>query len=548
MNDCVIIGYHETELSADEPSLVVEDEGDLPVPVRNLRRSQLSIDGGFQSYLDALAYVRRDGQAESCAYTVAELPSLGTVYLANYLRSHGHSADFVNSFTFEQDRLAELLGDGPRSVAITTTFYMVPAPVIDIVRFVRERAPGVPIIVGGPLVDNNCRAHEHDVEHLQRFFDRVGADIYVWESQGEAALEAVVAALKAGGDATGIPNVFTRSGRAWTMSGRRPENNDLDECVVRWASFDPEVLGPTLSTRTARSCAFKCAFCDYPERAGGLTLASVDTVERELEELARMGVRRVAFIDDTFNVPTRRFKELCRMMVRRDFGIEWFSYFRCGHAREPEVYDLMHAAGCRGVLLGIESADDQVLRNMDKRATRAAYSYGIEQLRRRGIFVHASLVIGFPGETPDTVRRTIDFLDETGPDTFACNHWYYLHSTPVHHRAAEFDLRGKGYKWSHRTMDSRRAMEAADEIFASVTGAAWMPVTGLDFWGVPYMLGKGMTHAEIVRFLELAKPLTASRVARSSSTAVAAGQQQFEDFCRRLPLTAGRYRRTWSDA
>src|SRR5215471_19327860 len=123
MNDCVIIGYHETELADDDLSLVVEDEGDLPVPIRNLRRSKVSVDGGFWSYLDALAYVRRDGQAESCAYTVAELPSLGTVYLVNHLRSHGHSADFVNSFTFEQDRLAELLAGGPASVAITTTFY-----------------------------------------------------------------------------------------------------------------------------------------------------------------------------------------------------------------------------------------------------------------------------------------------------------------------------------------------------------------------------------------------------------------------------------------
>ena len=548
MNDCVVIGYHETEPSADELALVFEQEADLPAPIRSLMRTSVSVDGTFRSYLDALGHVRSRGRPESCAYTVAELPSLGTVYLVNYLRSRGHAADFVNSFTYEQDRLAELLADRPRSVAITTTFYMMPAPVIDIVRFVRERAPDVPIVVGGPLVDNSCRGL--DQTRLQRFFDRCGGDVYVWESQGEATLEAVVAALKEGGDVSGIRNVFTRSGGVWTTAGRRPENNDLNACAVRWPTFDREVLGPTLSTRTARSCAFKCAFCDYPERAGGLTLADISTVERELEDLARMGVRRVAFIDDTFNVPVRRFKELCRMMVRRDFGIEWFSYFRCGHAREPEVYDLMHAAGCRGVLLGIESADDQVLVNMDKRATSAAYRYGIEQLRKRGIFVHASLVIGFPGETERSIRNTIDFLNQTGPDTFAVNHWYYLHSTPIHHRAADFDLRGQGYVWSHRTMDSDRAMEAADEIFASVEHAAWMPVNGLDFWGVPYLLGKGMTHGQIVRFLELAKPLTANRVAHETArgggpAAVAAAERAFKDFCGRLPLEEGRYRRTW---
>ncbi|HSR25140.1 MAG TPA: PhpK family radical SAM P-methyltransferase, partial [Candidatus Eisenbacteria bacterium] len=154
-------------------------------------------------------------------------------------------------------------------------------------------------------------------------------------------------------------------------------------------------------------------------------------------------------------------------------------------------------------------------------------------------------------ETERSVRNTIDFLNETGPDTFAVNHWYYLHSTPIRHRAAEFDLQGEGYVWSHRTMSSDQAMEAADEIFASVKSAAWMPVNGLDFWGVPYLLGKGMTPAEIVRFLELAKPLTANRVAyenaRAGGASVAAAERRFKEFCGQLPLAGGRYRRRWGD-
>ena len=541
MTDCIVIGYHETEVSGDELELALAETDFIPAPVRSLRRTNIGIGGTYRPYLDALS-ATRDPRADGGIYTVAELPSLGTLYLANYLSQRGCSAEFVNCFTYEKARLAELLADDPKSVAITTTFYMMPAPVIEIIDFVRSCAPTVPVIVGGPLVDNHCRAG--DAPRLQQFFERAGADVYVWESQGEATLLAVVQAITAGTPLGDVPNLYLREDAGnWALTRRRPEVNALDECSVRWSSFDPGRLGATLSTRTARSCAFECAFCDYPERAGKLTLANIATVERELESLAAMGVTRVAFIDDTFNVPMRRFRELCRMMIRRDFGIEWFSYFRCGHAKDPDVYDLMYDSGCRGVLLGIESGDDRVLRNMDKRATVSDYRFGIEQLRKRDIFTHASFVVGFPGESDETVENTVSFLNETGPDTFAVNHWYYLHATPIHRRASEFGLRGSGYTWAHGTMDSARALDAADHIFASVREAAWMPVNGLDFWGVPYLMGKGMSAGQITEFLRMAKPLTPA--ARDSAT-LPDDERRFSRFCNDLTLAPPRYSRIYA--
>ncbi len=546
MNHCVVVGYHETEVSGDELELALAETEFIPPPVRSLRRTNIGVDGTFRPYLEALSHLRDPGP-DASLYTVAELPSLGTLYLVNYLRARGHPADFVNCFTYEKDQLAAMLADNPLSVAITTTFYMMPGPVMEIIEFVRRHHRTVPIIVGGPLVDNNCRSGDRD--KLQIFFERTGADVYVWESQGESTLGDVVGAIEAGTDLAEIPNLYLRDDAGvWRLTRKRPEANNLNECSVDWAAFDPGRLGPTLSTRTARSCAFECAFCDYPERAGALTLADVSTVEHELETLAGLGVTRLAFIDDTFNVPMRRFKELCRMMIRRDFGIEWFSYFRCGHAKEPAVYDLMYDAGCRGVLLGIESGDDRVLKNMDKRATVDDYRFGIEQLRKRDIFTHASFVVGFPGESDETVQNTIDFLNDTGPNTFAVNHWYYLHRTPIHARAAQFELTGSGYTWSHATMNSTRALDAADHIFASVHQAAWMPVNGLDFWGVPYLLGKGMSADQITDFLYRAKPLNpAARVAPGvTPESIAAAEQRFTSFVAGLPLEPARYKRTFS--
>jgi p-methyltransferase len=537
--DCVLVGYAESTPRDDLAlALEVPDE-DLPPPIRSLLRTTISLGGEHYGYLEGMSAARAQAGHDGGKFTVSELPSLGTLYLANYLEARGRSAAFVNSFTYERDELDRLLAEHPRSVAVTTTFYVTPGPVIEIVRHVRAHDPTVPIIVGGPLIDNYCRAGLGPA--LDRVLDRIGADVYVWESQGEATLHGVVTALVEGTDVAAVPNTLLRETDGWRLSSRRPESNDLDECAVHWRRFSEAGIGPTLSLRTARSCAFSCAFCDYPERAGALALATIDTVEHELETLAEMGVRRVAFVDDTFNVPVRRFEELLRMMVRRDFGIEWFSYFRCGQAKQESIYDLMVESGCRGVLLGIESGDNRVLKAMNKKATVEHYRFGIEQLHAHGIFTHASFVIGFPGETDETIENTIGFLQSTRPDTFAVNHWYYLHSTPIHLRAKEYELTGEGHTWSHSTMDSRHALDCADRIFREVDGVAWMPVTDLDFWGVPYLFGKGMSPGEVLRFLELAKPLTVAAAARTAPEALAAGEQEFRTFCTGLDLAPARY-------
>jgi p-methyltransferase len=166
-------------------------------------------------------------------------------------------------------------------------------------------------------------------------------------------------------------------------------------------------------------------------------------------------------------------------------------------------------------------------------------------------------VVGFPGETPETVNNTIKFINETAPDTFTVNHWSYLHATPIHRRAAEFNLSGDGFNWSHNTMSSQEAMDSADRMFEEVTEAAWMPVNGLDFWGVPYLMGKGMTGDQIVQFLRLSTELTPLSLEfrgrelsdRSQLPSVEnKGAQNLREFCESLSLSEGRYKKALNAA
>ena len=131
----------------------------------------------------------------------------------------------------------------------------------------------------------------------------------------------------------------------------------------------------------------------------------METIEKELDSMHELGnVSNAVFIDDTFNVPFPRFKEICRMMIRNKYTFNWFSYFRCSNSDE-EAIELMAQSGCKGVFLGIESGSPTILKNMNKSATVEKYAQGIEWLRQYGILTFASIITGFPGETEATVQE-----------------------------------------------------------------------------------------------------------------------------------------------
>ncbi len=282
--DCLVIGYNEMPIAQYEPLL--RKYGEDSEAYRDLRFSFVDLEGEILNYVDllnrAFQLARRDQEpiAPEEEFKSGDIPNLAAVYLTNYLRKRGFSAKYINLFQYEKERLAEYLDEDPLCVAITTTFYVLNMPVIEMIEFIRERNKKVKIVVGGPLIANHHRRYQS--EELLVALEELGADIYVIESQGEWTLSQIVSCLKTNGDLGNVPNIIYNDGQQMHMTATQHENNSLDEDAIDWEGFSSENLGPTLQTRTARSCAFSCAFCAYPMRAGNLTLASLDTIKREL--------------------------------------------------------------------------------------------------------------------------------------------------------------------------------------------------------------------------------------------------------------------------
>jgi p-methyltransferase len=525
--DCVVIGYNE--IPFDQYERFLRSYGEDSEAYRDLKFSFVDLAGKKLDYVGLLNYVidtalgdgRRPSRHELKS---GDIPNLAAIYLTNFLKGRGVEARYINLFQHEKERLKEYLSHDPVCVAITTTFYVVNLPVNEIVEYIRECNSKVKIVVGGPLILNHARNYKDD--EFRAALADLGADIYVIEGQGELTLSRIVESLKSDGDISEIPNIAYFDSGGLCRTKVASENNSLDEHFINWYSFPDENLGRTLQTRTARSCAFNCSFCNYPTRAGKLTLASLDTIRKELDSIRSLGdVRNVVFIDDTFNVPLPRFKDICRLMIEEDYAFNWFSYFRCSNSDE-EAIDLMARSGCKGVFLGIESGSPTILKNMNKAATVEKYVSGIDMLRKRDILTFGSFIIGFPGETEETVRETTNFIRSTRPDYYRAQMWYCEAGTPIDRERLKYKINGQGFVWSHATMNSLEAMDHIDRLFLTIQESLWLPQWSFDFWIIPYLIGKGISLAQLKGFMVRANDILALEIASLSEGEKRHSQQE----------------------
>lgn len=505
--DLIIIGYNETPF--EEVIENFKTYGEESEAFRDLKTNFFDFDGTPKTYVDLL----RDVSGENLLS--CDIPNLAAVYLSHFMLKRGINTDFINLFQEEKEKLKRLIALKPACIAITTTFYVTNLPVCEMVDYIKSIAPEIPIVVGGVLVSN----HHNTFEKADFFaaLQDTGADIFVLESQGENTLFELVSHLKEKKSLENVKNIiYTDADGEMVMNERKIENNSLNEEAIDWLLFKDHQLGSTLQTRTARSCAFACAFCGYPERGGPLTLASIDTVAAELESMRALGdVKNVVFIDDTFNVPKARFKEFCRMLIEREFDFNWFSYYRCDHGDE-ETMELMSRSGCKGVFLGIESGSPEILLKMNKRAKVANYERGIKGMRDHGILTFASLITGYPGETESTIQETLDFIRNNQPDYWRTMLWYCDPLTPVYkQRREEFKIKGEGFKWEHYTMNSMEASDYINEMFLSISPneSIWLPQYSFDFWIIPYLLGKGISLQKFKEFMHGANQMLALEIA-----------------------------------
>ncbi|MEZ4868988.1 MAG: PhpK family radical SAM P-methyltransferase [Caldilineaceae bacterium] len=497
MTDCLLIGFNDSDFNqyVEMVRAMGEDSGAF----RDLNLAYITHEGHHYRALDILSHFQPAYSADFYHNTDFLWPTI--TCLGSYLHQRGFTFDYVNVFQLEKEQLKQkLLNDDILTIAITTTLYVSAHPILEIIDFIRQYNTTAKIIVGGPHISNKVQS-DADLIEVRDVFDYIGADLYVFSREGEYALYQILQALKGHGRLADVDNIAYLDGDDYEITRYSIESNSLEENMVDYTLFPQADLGEFVSLRTAKSCPFSCSFCSFPTRAGKYTYLDVALVEQELNALRDLGtVSTLTFLDDTFNVPKKRFQEILRMMIRNAYGFKWNSYYRSDHG-DAETIALMQEAGCEGVFLGVESGSDEILEKMRKTARRKHYLDAIPRLRNAGIITHCNLIIGFPGETLTTVQETIDFLEIAQPDFYRAQLWYADPVTPIWQKREEYGIEGSAFSWRHNTMDSATAIELVDRLFLDVQNSLWLPQWGFELWSVFYLQRKGMTRGQIKQFV-----------------------------------------------
>lgn len=426
--------------------------------------------------------------------------SLTIAYLGSYLKQRGYGFDYVNSFRHQKAELAQKLEqENILVIAIITTYYVSYFPILEIIEFIKKHNRTAVIVVGGPFVSNQAFSMNSG-SALETLFEIIDADIYVNSSQGEAALVNIIDALKSNTPLDRVNNIYYKTAKGYLSTPVEVENNKLSDNPVNWRLFAgarPEYV----NVRTAISCPFKCAFCGFRVRAGKYQGLEVEKIETELDALNTIeSLQTVHFIDDTLNTPSQRFKHLLKTIIRKKYRFKWVSWFRC-HNVDREMVEMMKESGCLGVFLGLESGNNQILKNMNKGITIDEYYEGISLLKKFNILTYGSFIIGFPGETEKTAADTLGFIEESGIDFFGTKVWYMEPFSSIMAEKEKYKITGSQYEWSHGTMNSKRASQIREQAFLEIKKSIPVPEHRFHFLSILHLISKGMKPETLKSFL-----------------------------------------------
>src|SRR5258706_2042039 len=179
----------------------------------------------------------------------------------------------------------------------------------------------------------------------------------------------------------------------------------------------PFLIHPYVSLYTTRGCPALCTFCLWPQTLSGHAWRkrSTDRVAAEMAKAKEYwpNVKEFFFDDDTFNIQKARTIELCAKL--KPLKLTWSCTSRV--TTDYDTLKAMRDAGCRLMIVGFESGDPQILKNIKKGATVERARQFTRDCRKLGLIVHGDFIIGLPGETRETIERTIAFAKELDVET-----------------------------------------------------------------------------------------------------------------------------------
>ena len=339
---------------------------------------------------------------------------IGLAYLAAVLEEKGHQVKIIDcqALTINHEKLkSEISSFKPSIVGITSIAPLVRSALLSAAA-AKEAVPDVAVVLGGPhatFMDEQIIAEEKAVDIVVR-------------GEGEQTLVELAQNLSDPRELRNVKGITYRSNMQLVRTENRPFIQDLDKLPLpayhhfsleKYRLFGRRML-PII---TSRGCPFQCAFCVASRMFGkSYRMRSPESVVDELEWLKNIhGAEAFTFYDDTLTFDKKRLFEICEGIKKRKINIPWDCQTRVDQVSR-EILAEMRGAGCQQVFFGVESGCQRVLDAVNKKTSIEQNEKAIKLAKQAGLFVTISLMIGYPGETLETLKQTVDLVQRAKPD------------------------------------------------------------------------------------------------------------------------------------
>lgn len=345
-------------------------------------------------------------------------PPLGLAYIAAVAEKLGHDVKVIESeaFGYSYEDIRQIFLDFDPEIVGMQTFLNTIDRCYKVAGMVKEAKPDVKVVLGGVQV---TICPENSIKN--KWID------FIVFGEGEIVFENLLVALEKGS------NFHAVDGLIWKKNGQAITNKpqglipDLDTILLPALHLFPmnryhsssQLRGKrTMNIMSSRGCPYRCAYCTSHMTFG--KTFRYHSAARVIQEIKRLvneyGADGIQFYDETFTLHKKRIIELCdAFMTSKTVQVPWACFTRVNCVDE-DLLNKMKEAGCYQIFYGVESGVQRLLDLIQKDITLEKTKKAFSLTRKTGIESLASLMVGFPTETIEEARKTIDFTIEIDPD------------------------------------------------------------------------------------------------------------------------------------
>lgn len=389
--------------------------------------------------------VALENQAGELKRDPPSLP-LGIAYLAAALEKANCEVRAIDMFDFTHNQVVEAIERENPDIVGISCFTERRHSAFEVAKITKKINPNIKVVMGG----------SHATFLYEQVLLNYPVDIIVL-CEGESTIVDLIKCLESDKDIAEVNGIaFQREGKVIKTNVKPlishldnlpfPSYHFFDLNKYRYFRFDhlpnSSLNGKKISELnqgfmiTSRGCPYACQFCSTTLFWGRkLRLRSPQNVVDEIELLYnKYDVKFIIFQDDAFTAHQKRVIELCQEIIRRGIDIRWV----CGTRTDclsAEMLRYMKEAGCFYIALGAESFSQTILKNMNKRTKVPEMIRAINMVRESGISVGIDLIVGYPGESDETIDETIKTMDKLKLDGIGVGLVTVFPATPLYELA-----------------------------------------------------------------------------------------------------------------